>query len=154
MITVTIVPAQSPTCLARPVCSAHRSVQRSFAVMVKAVPANGSRSTRAKVTRSQSLPGCGSTPPHTIVTQANGRRGGKRFIGHHADLRRDILLGCESTIVSAVLSGFLLTVRMRCAGDGACYSPHFRSWRRALHAQRSGDRCNAKPTSTSESVAW
>ena len=64
--------------------------------MVKAALANGSRSTRAKVTRSQSLPGCGSTLPHTIVTQANGRRDGKRFIGRHVDLRRDIRLGCDS----------------------------------------------------------
>ena len=95
MITPTIVPAQSPTCLARPVCSAHRSVQRSFVVMVKAVRANGSRSTRAKVTHSQSLPGCGSTLPHTIATQANGRRDGKWFIGRHADLRRDIPLACS-----------------------------------------------------------
>ena len=63
--------------------------------MVKAAPANGSPSTRAKVTRLQSLPGCGSTPPHTIATQANGRRDGKRFTGHHVDSRRDILLGCN-----------------------------------------------------------
>ena len=67
--------------------------------MVKAVLANGSRSTRAKVTRSQSLPGCGWTLPHTIVTQANGRRDGKRFIGRHADLRRDIPLDYERTAI-------------------------------------------------------
>src|SRR5256885_10179179 len=95
MITVTIVPAQSPMCLPPPVCSAHRSVQRSFAVLVKVAPANGSQSTRAKVTRSQSLPGCGSTQRRTTVTGANGRRDGKRFIGRHADLRRDIPLACS-----------------------------------------------------------
>ena len=106
MITVTIVPAQSPTCLARLVCSAHRSVQRSFAVTANAVPVNGSRSTRAKVTRSPSLPACDSTQRHSIVTRANGPRAGKRFIGRHADLRRDIPLGCEFTGASALLSGF------------------------------------------------
>jgi len=76
--------------------------------MVKAAPANGSRSTRAKVTHLQSLPGCGSTLPRTIATQANGRRAGKRFIGRRADLRRDIPLGCERT---AILS--------RCSSDDA-----------------------------------
>ena len=76
--------------------------------MVKAALADGSRSTRAKVTRLQSLPGCGSTPPRTIATQANGRRDGKRFIGRHADLRRDIPLGYERT---AILS--------RCSSDDA-----------------------------------
>ena len=63
--------------------------------MAKAAPANGSRSMRAKGIRLQSLPGCGSTPLHTIATQANGRRDGKRLIGRHADLRRDIPLDCN-----------------------------------------------------------
>ena len=45
---------------------------------------------------------------HTTVTPANGHPAGKRSIGRHAVSTQGIRSGCKSTVVSAVLSGFLL----------------------------------------------
>jgi len=72
-----------------------QSAQPSFAATANAAQANGSPSTRAMVIPSLSLPGFGSTPPRTIITPANGLRGGKAFTGHRAGSTQDIPSACS-----------------------------------------------------------
>jgi len=75
--------------------------------MANPAPANGSRSTHARVTRLQSLPGCDSTLRPSIAIGANGRRAGKLFTGRQTVLMPGTRSGCNFTVAPDSSAGAL-----------------------------------------------